>query len=91
MRRNKDMKRKTPKLRHSKKLREPKRRFILFCEGKNTEPQYFKALKRVRSSTLIALEIVPDVGAPMTIAEKAIERAKLTGLGKKYQKKKEFI
>lgn len=55
--------------------REPKRRFVLFCEGRNTEPAYFKAIKRACSDTLIAVEIVPAVGVPMTIAEKAAKKA----------------
>lgn len=87
-RQNKNKKRKLSNLRHSKKFREPKRRFILLCEGKNTEPEYFKALKRIRASTLIRIEIVPGVGVPMTIAEMAVERAKLEGIGKKVGRKK---
>ena len=55
---------------------EPKRRFVLFCEGRNTEPDYFEAIKRARSGTLIAVEIVPAVGVPMTIAKTAIAAAK---------------
>lgn len=28
-------------LRRRRPVREPKRRFILYCEGRNTEPAYF--------------------------------------------------
>lgn len=64
-----------PNLKRPGPRREPKRRFILFCEGAKTEPAYFEAIKRARSSTLIAVEIVPAVGVPMTIAERAAEEA----------------
>jgi RloB-like protein len=47
----------------------------------NTEPGYFDALKRSRKSALIDVEIQPS-GAPKTIAEKAVERAKSEGLAK---------
>lgn len=64
-----------PALKRRGPRREPKRRFILFCEGQNTEPTYFEAIKRARSGTLIAVEIVAAVGVPMTIAERAAEEA----------------
>ncbi len=31
-------------------FRDPKERFLIFCEGKNTEPEYFKAFKLVTAS-----------------------------------------
>lgn len=49
---------------------------MLFCEGKNTEPSYFDALKRTCSSALIGVEVVPGAGVPYTIAEKAVEHAR---------------
>ena len=67
--------RRAPDLRRRGPRREPKRRFVLFCEGRNTEPAYFDAIKHACSSTLIAVEIVPAVGVPMTIAERATEEA----------------
>ena len=33
-----------PGLRRRGPLREPKRRFILYCEGRNTEPAYYQAI-----------------------------------------------
>ena len=56
--------------------REPKRRFVLFCEGARTEPDYFTAIKRACANTLIAVEIVPAAGVPMTIAKTAMAAAK---------------
>ena len=68
--------RRTPGLKRRNPRREPKRRFVLFCEGARTEPAYFNAIKRSCGSTLIAVEIVGAAGVPMTIAKKAIEEAK---------------
>jgi hypothetical protein len=59
----------------------PKTRFIVYCEGSTTEPGYFNALRRSYRSALIDVEIQPT-GAPRTIAEKAVERAKKEGLAK---------
>ena len=67
--------RRTPGLKRRNPRREPKRRFVLFCEGARTEPAYFRAIKRERGNTLIAVEIVGAAGVPMTIAEKAVEEA----------------
>ena len=81
-RRNKAKHRQSPKLGRDRQNREPKQRFILFCEGENTEPQYFNALKWIHTDALITVEIVPGVGVPMTIDEKVIERANLENLGR---------
>lgn len=72
--------RRTPDLRRGKYQREPKRRFIQFCEGKNTEPTYFRAIKRVCTSAQIEVLVEPAVGVPYTIAEKAVAHAKSAGL-----------
>ena len=71
-----------PDLKRRRSRREPKRRFILFCEGKNTEPEYFDAIKRAYGSALIDVEIVRAVGAPYTIAERAGDRARSEGLAR---------
>ena len=69
-----------PNLKRRRSQREPKRRFLLYCEGKNTEPAYFEAIKRACASTLIAVEVTPGVGVPYTIAERAVQRARAEGL-----------
>jgi RloB-like protein len=68
--------------------RAPRRRFIIYCEGENTEPAYFSALKRILRYGLIDIETNP-VGAPMTTAERAVERAKSEGLAKGSKKPKD--
>lgn len=75
-----------PKLRRRIAQREPKKRFIIYCEGKNTEPAYFRALRRVSKSTLIEIETIGQAGVPRTIAERAIERARSLGLAKRSRK-----
>lgn len=73
-------KRKIPRIGRHSARREPKRRFILFCEGKNTEPNYFSAIKRSWTSTLISIETHPAVGVPLTIARAAVKYARKEGL-----------
>ena len=62
------------------KPRETKRLFVLYCEGENTEPDYFYALERFVKSRLLEIEYDSPAGVPFTIAEKAVERAKQMGL-----------
>ena len=81
--------RKIPPIRRRKSRRiEPKRRFVLFCEGMNTEPMYFSALKQTWTGALISVETRRGVGVPMTIAREAVKFAKSEGLTKKSRRKK---
>ena len=61
-------------LRRAGPTRAPKRKFIIYSEGKNTEPDYFRAVRRDLLGALIDIEVIDAVGVPMTIAEKACER-----------------
>ena len=88
-RRTKTAKRATPNLKRLRYRREPKRRFILFCEGKNTEPAYFGAIDRMYRDALISVEAVPAVGVPYTIAEKAVEHARELGIARNSRRKKD--
>ncbi|MDE0154153.1 MAG: RloB family protein [Gammaproteobacteria bacterium] len=80
--------RKIPPIQRRQSRREPKRRFFLFCEGKNTEPAYFHALKLTLTGTLITVETRPGVGVPKTIATEAVKFAQSQGLTKKSRRKK---
>ncbi len=51
--------------------RRPKVRFTLFCEGKKTEPQYFRALRSHYRETLVSIEFGEQGRPPITLAEKA--------------------
>lgn len=54
----------------------PRARFFLFCEGKNTEPDYFDHLRRSVRDALVEVSVVGAVGTPFTIASRAVERKK---------------
>lgn len=69
-------------LKRAKASRAPRRRFIIYCEGANTEPSYFEALRRsFGRDALIELDINPT-GVPMTTAKRAVARALREGLAK---------
>lgn len=70
-------------------VREPKRQFVLFCEGRKDEPDYFRAIRRACQSTLIDMEVVPGPGVPMTVAERAADRAQKHGLAPRRRKPKD--
>ncbi|MBF0324938.1 MAG: RloB domain-containing protein [Alphaproteobacteria bacterium] len=65
------MGRQLPDLRRKPPSRDPKRVFILFCEGKNTEPAYFKALERHCDCVVLDIQVIRAAGTPLTIAERA--------------------
>ncbi len=67
-------------IRRRRSQRNPKRRFILFCEGRNTEPAYFTALQKTSAGALICVETRPGIGVPMTVAKEAVKFAKDKGL-----------
>ncbi|MCX4248033.1 RloB family protein [Paraliomyxa miuraensis] len=56
--------------------RRPHKRFLVLCEGKNTEPQYIKGFKRWCRNPLVDVEIAPDHGVPRTLVERARDLAK---------------
>jgi RloB-like protein len=66
------VRRRPPDLRRRGPQREPKRRFIIFCEGEKTEPTYFAAVGRTCADALIAVTTVRAVGVPITIAQSAV-------------------
>lgn len=78
--------RRLPPLRRRQFVREPKRKFMVFCEGENTEPAYFRALQKACSATLIELELIGAAGVPFTIATRAVKSAKAAGLGRNKRK-----
>ena len=58
-------------LKRHRHVREPERRFYIYCEGTRTEPAYFKALQR--HFDRVQLEVIPVGGDPLHVARKAIE------------------
>lgn len=72
---SKGQRRKIGSLNRRINLRPPKARFTLVCEGRNTEPHYFAALRGIYPNTLMDIDIIPGAGVPQTIATKSIELA----------------
>lgn len=53
---------------------EPRKRVLILCEGKVTEPRYFQAFSREHRNQLVVIEVVPECGVPKTLVEHAVER-----------------
>ena len=70
------MPRRPPSLQRRNATRSPKKTFVIMCEGKNTEPLYFSMLRGLSNKLLIDINIVREVGVPLTIAKKAAARAR---------------
>ncbi len=53
------------------------RTIVVFCEGKNSEPDYVNGLKRlphVLRNTALDIQVHPEQGTPMTLVRMAAER-----------------
>jgi len=59
-------------LRRRRPLREPRKRFLLFCEGEVTEPEYFGGWRRFLRNRLIQIEISPERGDPLRLVQRAV-------------------
>lgn len=63
-------------LRRKKHTREPKKLFMIFCEGANTERRYFDALRRSCGQALIEVRTNGPSGDAFPCAEAAVKKAK---------------
>ena len=81
-------KRRTGRIRRRGSQREPKVRFILFCEGRNTEPAYFSAIKKKWTGALLEIKIHRGVWVPITIAQQATKFAKVEGLARNIRRRR---
>lgn len=72
--------RRAASLKRRRHVREPERRFHIYCEGIKTEPAYFKALRSQFSR--VQLEVIPVGGDPMHVARKAIEHRRRSRRGR---------
>ncbi len=63
-------------LRRRKPKMEPKPRVLIVCEGKVTEPSYFRGLKLAEQVRLVEVIIDDDGGTPKTLVERAVRRKK---------------
>lgn len=53
-------------------VREPERRFHIYCEGVSTEPAYFRAIEGTFGR--VQLEVIPVGGDPWHVADRAVGR-----------------
>ncbi|MFD0656348.1 RloB family protein [Thermocatellispora tengchongensis] len=52
------------------------RTIIVFCEGRNSEPDYINGLKKlphIAENTALSIQIHPEPGVPLTLVKRAIE------------------
>lgn len=63
-------------LRRKPSNKKPKTLLVLVCEGKNTEPDYFYALKRHLNKQSLEIKVVAPAGVPMTVAKAALKESK---------------
>ncbi len=61
----------------------PRTKFWLFCEGENTEPDYFRALSLAFRGSLIAIEADGGIGDPRRIVAAAARKARDIGISKR--------
>jgi hypothetical protein len=73
-------------LKRRRHIREPRRRFFVFCEGAQTEPAYFSALRRAFMDALVRVETIAAAGVPYTLAQSAALLARQLGLSRHSRK-----
>jgi hypothetical protein len=61
----------TSELRRRKPSREPRPRILIVCEGRRTEPSYFRAL-RVQFRAVVELEVEPGETTPRKLVRRAM-------------------
>lgn len=49
----------------------PKPRLLIVCEGKVTEPQYFRGFANACQNPRVSLEVIKEVGVPLTVVTTA--------------------
>lgn len=58
---------------------QPKLKLLIFCEGKNTEPDYIKGLAAAFGNRLVTVDAKGAAGVPKTLVEKALAARKAIG------------
>lgn len=70
--------------------REPKQKFIVVCEGAETEPSYFKLLKAHFRDALIEIEAIGPAGDPLGVAMEALRRRKASPRRDSFEKADQY-
>src|ERR1019366_3270946 len=71
-------------LRRRRPFRSPRLRFLIVCEGTQTESEYFREMRHLERS-LIELTLSPG-GVPKTLVERAVEMKNTAAVNAKCQK-----
>jgi hypothetical protein len=71
--------------------REPKHRILVVCEGKVTEPEYFRAFQRAARNPRVHVEVANETGVPKTVVEAAIRLRKGAELEAKRQRDENLL
>lgn len=62
--------------RRNRGIRHPGKVVVIVCEGQETEPNYFGALRQKFRLSTLNVKIVPDQGAPISVVNCAIDEKK---------------
>ena len=63
---------------------QPVLKLVVFCEGRNTEPNYLRSFAFEHGNKVVELILVPAAGVPMTLVRAAVdENSRLQALAKK--------
>lgn len=82
---------KAPELRRSLQTVSPNVEIIIACEGKVTEPQYFRDCINHFGAGFVRLRVLEDVGVPLTVVKAAVsERRALLEKARKIRKEDGF-
>src|SRR4051794_39278668 len=52
--------------------RQPRQRILIVCEGRVTEPGYFRALQHHVRNPLVEVRVASETGVPLTVVEIAV-------------------
>jgi hypothetical protein len=50
----------------------PKKKIVIVCEGKLTEPRYFQDFLTLQNSTLVSVQTIGGCGVPVSVVERAV-------------------
>ena len=52
---------------------QPRESILIICEGKETEPRYFRSFREMYKLELVEIEIIGEGAAPITVVDRALE------------------
>lgn len=64
-------------LRRRPPTKDPKKRILIVCEGRVTEREYFRDLKRAVRNPLVEVQIARETGVPLTVVQIAVQQKQL--------------